>query len=67
MLLNFIALRSILLPSRIFYSHFVHSVVILVYISRFGMLYQEKSGTPAFDPSISADVAGMDPESLLNP
>jgi hypothetical protein len=38
---------SILLPFRILYDHLVYFVVIWVHFSRFGMLYQEKSGNPA--------------------
>jgi hypothetical protein len=48
MLVNFMAIRAILLPFRTYYlnGHLVYFVVILVYFSRFGMLYQEKSGNP---------------------
>jgi hypothetical protein len=34
-------------PFGLFYCHLVYCMVILVYFSRFGMLYQEKSGNPA--------------------
>jgi hypothetical protein len=40
------AIWSILLPLGTFYRHLVYFVAILVYFSRFGMLYQEKSGNP---------------------
>jgi hypothetical protein len=33
--------------SGLFYCHLVYFVVILVYFSRFGTLYQEKSGNSA--------------------
>jgi hypothetical protein len=46
MLVNFMAMKSILLPLRIFHGHFIYFVVSLVYFSHFGMLYQEKSGNP---------------------
>jgi hypothetical protein len=52
-LVNFMAIWSILLPLCLCYGHFVYFVVILAYFSRFGMLYQEKSGNPGdswFDP-----------------
>jgi hypothetical protein len=49
LLVNFVAIRSILLPFRIFYGLLVYFVVILAYFSRFGMLYQDKSGNP--DPA----------------
>jgi hypothetical protein len=39
--------RSILLQFGIFYGHLVYFVVIWDIFSRFGMLYQEKSGNPA--------------------
>jgi hypothetical protein len=38
---------SISLPLGILYSHLVYYVTMLVYFSRFGMLYQEKSGSLA--------------------
>jgi hypothetical protein len=37
-----------LLPFRICFALLVYFVVILVYSSRFGMLYQEKSGNPGW-------------------
>jgi hypothetical protein len=43
---KFLASWYILLPFRIFYSHLVCFVFILVLFSRFGMSYQEKSGNP---------------------
>jgi hypothetical protein len=46
MLVNFMAMWSILLPFGIFCGHLVCFVVILVYFSSFGMLWQEKSGNP---------------------
>jgi hypothetical protein len=46
MLVNFMASWSISLPSGIFCGHLVYFVTILVYFSRFGMLYHEKSGSP---------------------
>jgi hypothetical protein len=39
---------SILLPFGILYGHLVYFVVIWYAFPRFGMLYQEKSGNPAF-------------------
>jgi hypothetical protein len=47
MLEKFMVIWSILLPFRILYDHLVYFVVIWVHFSRFGMLYQEKSGNPA--------------------
>jgi hypothetical protein len=41
MMVNSLAIRSILLLFSLFYGLWVHFLVILVY---FGMLYQEKSG-----------------------
>jgi hypothetical protein len=38
----FTAIWDILLPFGIFYGY-------LIYFSRFGMLYQEKSGNPGFE------------------
>jgi hypothetical protein len=46
MLVNVMAIRSILLLFGILYGNLVYFVVILVYFSRFEMLYQEKSGNP---------------------
>jgi hypothetical protein len=43
MLVNF---KGYLLLFGIFYVHLVYFVVILVYFSSIGMLYQEKSGNP---------------------
>jgi hypothetical protein len=43
MLVYFVAIRSILRPFGIFYGH-------LEYFSRFGVLYEEKSGNPAPQP-----------------
>jgi hypothetical protein len=43
---KFMDVSSILLPFGIFCGHLVYFVVILVYFSHFGMLYQEKSGNP---------------------
>jgi hypothetical protein len=43
---NFKAIWSILLPLGKIYGHLVYFVVILVYFSRFGLLYQDKSGNP---------------------
>jgi hypothetical protein len=40
----------ILRPLEIFYGHLVHFVVIWYNFPRFGILDQEKSGNPAFDP-----------------
>jgi hypothetical protein len=45
---NFLSIWSILLPFRVFYSHLVYFVVILVYFSSFGMSYLEKSGNPDY-------------------
>jgi hypothetical protein len=39
---------SIFLTNGIFYGHLIHFVAIWYSIPRFGMLYQEKSGNPAF-------------------
>jgi hypothetical protein len=57
MLVYFVAIWSILQPFGIFCGHLVYIFVIwyicgifygyLVYFSRFGILYQEKSGNPA--------------------
>jgi hypothetical protein len=52
MLVNVIAIWSILLPFCIFYDHLIYFVVILVYFPPFGMLYQEKSGNPGFRCSV---------------
>jgi hypothetical protein len=41
------AIWYILLPFHMFYGHLEYFVVILVYFSIFGLLYQEKSGNPA--------------------
>jgi hypothetical protein len=43
MLVNFMDIWSISLPFGILYGH-------LVYFSRFGTLYKEKSGNPVFNP-----------------
>jgi hypothetical protein len=49
-LVYLIAIWSILRPIGIFYGHLVHFVVIWYrYFSRFGMLYREKSGNPAYE------------------
>jgi hypothetical protein len=47
MLVNSMSIRSNLLPFRVFYLHLPYFVVILVYFSRFGKLFKEKSGKPA--------------------
>jgi hypothetical protein len=51
-LVNCMAIWSKLLPFRIFHGHLVYFVFVLVYMSRFGMLYQENMATlyptPAF-------------------
>jgi hypothetical protein len=44
MLVNFMAIWSILLPFHIFYSHLVYFEIVLVYFFPF-FLYQEKSGS----------------------
>jgi hypothetical protein len=49
MLLYFIDIWSILQPSGIFHWHLVYFVVIKYIFSRFGTLYQGKSGNPAFN------------------
>jgi hypothetical protein len=50
MLVYFMDTWSILWSFVIFYGHFVYVVRgNLVYFSRFGILYQEKSGNPGFD------------------
>jgi hypothetical protein len=46
MSVNFMDVWSILLPLRTFYGYLVNFVLFLVYLSRFGMLYKEKSGNP---------------------
>jgi hypothetical protein len=46
MLVNFMTIRSTLLPFRILYGFLVFFAVILVYFSCFGVLYPEKSGNP---------------------
>jgi hypothetical protein len=46
LLVNFMTIRSILLPFRILYGLLVYFEIILVYFSCFGILYQEKSGNP---------------------
>jgi hypothetical protein len=51
-LVRFTDIPCILLPFGIF-------VVILVYFSRFGMLYQEKSGNPAPQLGMSFDEANF--------
>jgi hypothetical protein len=48
-MVNLIAIGSILLPFGLFYCHLVYFMVIwYTYFSRFGMLYQEKSGNPDY-------------------
>jgi hypothetical protein len=42
------AILSVLRPVGIFYVHLVLFVVIWYRFSRFGMLYREKSGNPAY-------------------
>jgi hypothetical protein len=44
-LVNCMAIWSKLLPFRIFHGHLVYFVFVLVYMSRFGMLYQENLAT----------------------
>jgi hypothetical protein len=46
MLVNYMAMWSILLLFRVFCGHSVYFVVIWVLFSRFGMLHQEQSGNP---------------------
>jgi hypothetical protein len=48
-LVYFMAIWSILLLLEIFYAHLVHFVVIWYIFPRFGILYQEKSGNPAYN------------------
>jgi hypothetical protein len=47
----FIAILSILPLNGICYGHLAHFGAILVYFSRFGMLYREKSGNPGAEES----------------
>jgi hypothetical protein len=47
MLIHFMAIWSILRPFSKFCAFYYH----LVYFSRFGMLYQEKSGNPVCSPT----------------
>jgi hypothetical protein len=42
----FVAILSILWPNGLFYDNLVRFVVICYILSRFGMLYIEKSGNP---------------------
>jgi hypothetical protein len=63
MCVNFTAILSILLPFRTFHGHLVYVVVILVYLSRFGMLCKEKSGSPEFELSTIQTVS---PAILIN-
>jgi hypothetical protein len=51
-LLYFVVILNILWPFCIFYDRFLYFVVIWDICSRFGMLYQEKSGNPAMYSSI---------------
>jgi hypothetical protein len=46
---HFRTILSILRPLEIFYGQFVYICGHLVYFPRFGILYQEKSGNPAWD------------------
>jgi hypothetical protein len=46
MLVYFVAIWYYLSPYGIVCGHWVYYMVILVYFSRFGMLYPEKSGNP---------------------
>jgi hypothetical protein len=50
-LVFFSIILSILRPNVVFYGHLLHLVVIWYIFSRFGMLYREKSGSPAWFPS----------------
>jgi hypothetical protein len=49
LLVYFIAIWSILRQCGIFCAHLIHFIVIWYIFSRFGMLYQEKSGNPVCD------------------
>jgi hypothetical protein len=49
MMAYFMAIWSILQPFGMFHGNLVHFLVICYIFSRFGMLYQEKSGTPGFE------------------
>jgi hypothetical protein len=49
MLVDFMAIRSILLPFRMFYCHLVYFVVILVYISPFWYVVPRKIWQPWFE------------------
>jgi hypothetical protein len=46
MLVKFMDISTVLLPFCICHGHLDYFVVILVYFSRFGMLYQEKYSNP---------------------
>jgi preprotein translocase subunit SecY len=46
MLVNFMTVGLYFTTIFIFYGHLIYFVLILVCFSRFGMLYQERSGNP---------------------
>jgi hypothetical protein len=58
MLVYFVTIWSILKPYGICCGHLVFLVVICYTFSRFGMLYQEKSGSPGGIHLISTMMAG---------
>jgi hypothetical protein len=49
MFIYFMAIWNISWRFGIFYDHLVHCVSVLYIFSRFGIMYQEKSGNPVFE------------------
>jgi hypothetical protein len=53
---SFMTIWSIFRPLKIFYVHLVYFVVIWYISTRFGILYQEKSGNPVYNHNSSVEV-----------